>query len=314
MDINPRTLRYFLVLAEEEHFRRASERLHVTSPALSQQIRQLESTLQVQLFERTSRSVRLTEPGRELVPLARAAVAAADEIAEWASTASRGRRVLRVGFMSTGAGTHTQDILRAAAVEMPEVEIELRYLEWGNQIEAVVSGAVDVAFVRDPEPPATLRSTPVFREPRVVLLPLSHPLANRSSVSFAEISDEVFLPSATGSRAWIDHWLVVPRPDGSQPKLGPSISTVEEMLEHCAARRGIALSSESLAQFYRHPGVRFARVDDLPMTPVLLCAPAESTDPSIISFERLVHRLALRSPGWLPHEKTRTAVNGDTPQ
>lgn len=260
----------------------------MTSPALSQQIRQLEAMLQARLFERTSRSVRLTECGAELVPLARAVVAASDGIKTWAGALSRDRRVLRVGFMSTGAGTHTQSILRAATEELPDVEVQLRYQEWGDQIDDLLNGIVDVAFVREPDPPASLRSTVVFEERRVALLPTSHPLAGRSSISFSEITDEVFLPSATGSRAWIDYWLVVPRPDGSQPRLGPSITTVEEMLEHCAAGQGISISSEVLTQFYAHPGVRFVPVGDLSLTRVLLCARADSNDPVIVRFEQVV--------------------------
>ncbi len=288
MDINPRVLRYFLVLAQEEHFRRAAERLHVTSPALSQQIRHLEDVLKVQLFERTSRSVRLTARGAEFVPLAQAAVSAADRISTWATLTSPGRRVLRVGFMSTGAGVHTQDLLGAVARELPDVDIEMRYVEWGDQVEVILNRDVDLAFVREPEPPETLRCITVLEERRVVVLPVSHPLAHRRSVSFAEIADEVFLPSATGSRAWIDYWLVVPRPDGSRPRLGPSITAVEEMLEHCATGRGIALSADSISQFYAHPGVRFVPIDDLSPTKVLLCALADSTDPDVGRFEQVV--------------------------
>ncbi len=309
MDINPRVLRYFLALADEQHFRRAAERLHVTSPALSQQIRQLESTLGVQLFERTSRSVRLTEQGAGLVPLARAAVAEADAIAAWAETASRSRRVLRVGFMSTGAGANTQRIVRAAEAELPGVDVQMHYLDWGRQLDELLSGAIDLAFVREPDPPPTLRCTTVLEERRVALLPVSHPLADRAGISFAEIADEVFLPSATGSQAWIDYWLVVPRPDGSEPRLGPSTTTVEEMLELCASHRGISLTAESVPRFYSHPGVRFVPVDDLPLTRVLLCARADSADPAVARFEQVAREHAsLAGDGGSPVAEASSAT------
>lgn len=288
MDINPRALASFLVLAEEKHFRRAAERPYITGPALSQQIRRLESALKMTLFERTSRSVELTSRGAELVPLAERVVAAQDAVTSWAEDASRDRRVLRVGFMSTGAGGFTQSLLEAAVDEIPDIDVQLRYCGWDDQLDPVLSGEVDLAFVREPSPPATLRTLTVLEERRVVLLPASHPLAGRAELDFAEITDEVFLPSATGSLAWKNHWLVIPRPNGAEPRLGPATTTVEDMLEYVAAGRGISLSAESLSSFYAHPGVRFVPVTDLPPTRVLLCRLATNRNPDAIRFERMV--------------------------
>jgi DNA-binding transcriptional LysR family regulator len=291
MEITPRILTSFLVLAEEKHFRHAAERLFITGPALSQQIRQLEDGLKVRLFDRTSRSVELTAHGTELVPLAQQALGAASEITAWAQRASRDRRVLRVGFMSTGAGETTQHLLTAARDRLPDLDVQLHYLDWGDQLGPVQRGEVDLALVREPEPPSSLHTMPVLEESRVVLLPADHPLAGRESVRFDEIAGEVFLPSATGSQEWKDYWLVVPRPDGSEPVLGPATRSVEDMLEYVAAGRGISLTARAVSLFYAHPGVRFVPVADLPATRVLLVRAAESPHPDVLRFESLVRSL-----------------------
>lgn len=289
MDFNPRALHACLLLAGDPHFTRVAERLHVSGPALSQQIRRLEAQLGVRLFNRTTRTVTLTPEGEAFVPLARAALDANENIQRWAESLSlRRRRILRVGFMSTGAGSRMPDLIRAADAGLPEATIQLRHLEWGEQISAVLNADVDVAFVRDPDPPSALHSTLLFEEQRVVVLPVGHPLAGRAQVSFKEISDEVFLPSKTGPQRWINYWLVNPRPNGVPPRLGPPIATVEEMLEHCAAGRGIALSSESLIGYYAHPRVRFVTVIDLPLTPVWVCTRSDNDDPLVRRFERIV--------------------------
>ncbi|MGV9711893.1 LysR family transcriptional regulator [Gordonia sp. NPDC003424] len=292
MDVHPRVLRYFLVLAEELHFRRAAERLYITSPALSQQIRHLESTLGTELLHRTSRSVELTDKGIELIPLARAMVAAADEIAVWARTDPGDEKVLRIGYMATGAGDSTQTILRSAEEALTGVDIRLRYVDWGEQTKVIVDGEVDVAFIRDPAPVPDLRKSTVLTEARVVILPVDHPLAARDSLHFDDIAGERFLPSATGSPEWIDYWLVNPRPDGSTARLGPPISSVEEMLDYCAAGRGIAITAASVSRFYAHPGVRFVEIVDLPPTHVFLAARKDNTDPLVQRFEELALSVA----------------------
>ncbi|MBV6756382.1 MULTISPECIES: LysR family transcriptional regulator [Rhodococcus] len=294
MDIHPRVLRYFLVVAEELHFRRAAERLYITGPALSQQIRHLERELGFEVLRRTSRSVDLTDKGAELVPLARAVVDASDTLSAWAARADQGTTRIRIGFMATGAGELTQGILNATSANLPLLDVHLKHLEWGDQTRALLENRVDVVFTREPVRADDLRCTVVLSEHRVVVLPSSHPLANRSTVTFREIAEETFLPSETGSQEWIDYWLVNPRPDGSAARTGPSISTVEEMLEQCAAGTGIAITAESVPHFYAHPGVRFVVVEDLAPTRVLLCARSDNSDPTVRKFEQLVEDIAHR--------------------
>ncbi len=306
MDIHPRVLRYFLVLAEELHFRRAAERLYITSPALSQQIRQLEATLGVRLLQRTSRSVELTTEGAELIPLARAMVDAADEISRWSDAEARPQEALRIGYMATGAGDATQVILQAAEESLGGIDIRLRYVDWGEQIKVVLDGEVDVGFIRDPVQTRHLRLSTVLTEQRVVVLPTDHRLASRASVRFDEIAGERFLPSATGGPEWIDYWLVNPRPDGSRARVGPAISSVEEMLDYCATGRGVATTAESVSHFYVHPGVRFIPIVDLPPTHVYVAAKADNNNPLVRRFEQLARSVTQPQAGTDDANTTRT--------
>ncbi|KAA9157777.1 LysR family transcriptional regulator [Amycolatopsis acidicola] len=287
MDVHPRMLRYFLAVAGELHFRRAAQRLWITGPALSQQIRQLEQELGFPLFHRTSRTVTLTDQGRELIPLAQAVVDASDALSDWARERKQGKEPLRVGFMASGAGTLTQEILKAATDRLPHLDVKLVHLRWDEQTQALHDNRVDVAFAREPAETDGLRCTPVLSEKRVVMLPATHALATRTTLSFTEIADETFLPSATGSAEWTDYWLVNPRPDGSRARTGPPISTVEEMLEECAAGHGIVITAGSVPMFYAHPGVRFAEVEDLPPNHVLLCV-REKAGTAATEFEDVV--------------------------
>jgi DNA-binding transcriptional LysR family regulator len=296
MEITPRVLRSFLVLAEEQHFHRAAERLFITSSALSQQIRQLEGTLKVPLFDRTSRSVTLTTHGVRLIPLAQRVLDAVADITTWAQEEQSGRRVLRVGSMSAGTGRLWESVLPAVTAALPDLDVLPSHLDWGDQFGPLLRGDVDLAFVRDPAVPDGLHALTVDEERRVVLLPSDHPLATRDEVTFAEIADDVFLPSATGSQEWKNLWLVVPRPDGGAPRLGPAVSSIEDVLELVAAGHGINLASEGVSSFYSHPRVRFVPVSDLPPVPVRLVRPAVPTNPDVPRFERALREQLDRAP------------------
>ncbi len=196
MDVHGRDLRYFVAVAEELHFTRAAERLFISQPALSKQIRMLERQLGAPLFDRGREGVRLTPVGEVLLPHARQVLASWDRgWAEAERTKSRQRAVLVAG-MSTSPG---RDGLLAAVRSRftalhPEATVQLRQVSWDDPTAGLADGIVDVAFVWLPLPgPARYLWIVVAEEQRLVAMPDSHPLASRDGVDFTDLLDEPFL-------------------------------------------------------------------------------------------------------------------------
>src|ERR671914_1625495 len=192
MTLDPRLLRPFVVLAEELHFGRAAQRLHVTQPALSQQVKRLEGQLGVALFARTRASVELTEAGEALLAPARAAVDAAAEAelvaAEFAG-AERGR--LRIGI---SPGTHelAQRVLAELRACRPRLTLEAKQDNSGVLCADVAAGRLDMAVAFEPEEVAGTACEEISLEPAVVAVGAQHPLAARERVRLAELAGERF--------------------------------------------------------------------------------------------------------------------------
>ena len=178
-----RLLRYFLAVAEERNFTRAAERLHIAQPALSAQIRRLESQLGVRLLERTTRVVRLTEAGRAVQERGPAALAALSEVWDAARRAGRGElgRVRIVYSASTGYGT-VPHLLETLHRHHPEIDVSTEMLRTPDITRAVLEGRADVGIARTPEPAEGLRVRPLRLERRGILVAAGHPLAGAAPV------------------------------------------------------------------------------------------------------------------------------------
>jgi DNA-binding transcriptional LysR family regulator len=186
-----RHLRYVVTLAETLHFGRAAERLHLSQPPLSHQIRQLEDELQVKLFHRTKRQVQLTEAGRMFVQEARVILAQAAHASNLASRMNQGEvGQLTVGVAGPADAQIFIDILREFAVRFPKVRIVLRNLSSLDQTHAIKEGRMDVGFVALPIDDAGLATETVLRQPILIALPPDHRLAARERVPLTALADE----------------------------------------------------------------------------------------------------------------------------
>lgn len=153
MDVDTRLLRYFAAVAEEGTLTRAAERLFVSQPALTKQIKQLETLLGMRLFTRSRAGMTLTEPGRALAERVPALLADWERVLHEArSAASREARVLRVGFVASAANEATQDIIAAFARRRPGWRADMRQAAWSNPSAGLADGEVDVALLRLPFP------------------------------------------------------------------------------------------------------------------------------------------------------------------
>jgi DNA-binding transcriptional LysR family regulator len=193
MKADPRLLRSFVVLADELHFSRAAARLHIAQPALSQQVKRLELQLGLELFERTRRSVELSEAGRAILAPARAAVDAAGSVEEIAAAMARGERgELRLGF-SPGLHYIAQAVLAEAGRRLPALRVRARQDSSGALSDAVASGELELALGFCAEPRAGIVCERFLEERAVLAVGSAHRLApRRRPVRLAELRRETF--------------------------------------------------------------------------------------------------------------------------
>ncbi|HEX3803256.1 MAG TPA: LysR substrate-binding domain-containing protein [Solirubrobacteraceae bacterium] len=254
-------LSYFVAVAEELNFTRAADRLHVSQSPLSQAIKALETNLGVTLLQRTSRHVELTEAGEELLPAARAALGAVEHAVKVAREAGQGeRRLVRVGFLAYGACNVIDESLAAFAAPASELRLETRQFDFSDPTAGLADAIVDAAFLRLPVSSHELEIEALTSEPRVAVLPVWHPLADREAITVTDLLDEHWLQMPGRDGLWRDFWLATAHRNGVEPLLGPEVHTVEEQLTATVTGGYVSLTPESVATFYRRPGISYVPV------------------------------------------------------
>ncbi|WP_406155044.1 LysR family transcriptional regulator [Streptomyces canus] len=264
-DMDLRKLRYFAAVADQLHFSRAAEELHIAQPVLSRQIRALEQDLGASLFTRDRHGVALTDAGRQLLADAGPLLASAHAVRRRVSAAARGSRRLMVGFR---AGIPVIPAARAFEVRHPDVVVDVQRIEGDDQAPMLLDGRIDVAYVRLPIDETGLRVSPLYTEPRVAVLPAGHRLAGKEEVTEADLAGEPLVwhadPSTQPTR----------RP---HPNAGYQVRGVDETLEHVAAGRGISFLARSASVFSSHPDVIYVPIPDLAPEQVCLAAAARTS-------------------------------------
>jgi DNA-binding transcriptional LysR family regulator len=255
-----RHLRYFVAVAEELHFGHAASRLHTSQPSLSQQVRNLERELKVQLLIRTKRRVELAPAGRRFLEEARGILAAADRAVSLArETAREESRKLAIGIYPETDWRLLGRALRLFAEHVPSVEIFFENLTPDAQVEALHEGRIDLGFVALPMEAEGLMSESTGRVRLMVALPQKHPMAGKAALRLEQLSREAYtLWPRHFSPASYDQLLGVFRRAGFGPPITmegglPSTHTVLGMI---AAGLTIALVDPSLRQMAA-PGVVF---------------------------------------------------------
>jgi DNA-binding transcriptional LysR family regulator len=189
-----RHLRSFVAVAEELHFGRAAERLHIAQSPLSQQIQRLERQVGAMLFERNRRKVELTDAGNAMLTHAREALAQADLAETAARAAAAGRAgTLRIGFLGSAALAILPRIVPPWRASAPDATLELVEGSSGEHIRALHDQRLDVAFVRPPTATAGLIVHPVWQEQVVAVLPASRDLSRRDPLRLSDLADEPFV-------------------------------------------------------------------------------------------------------------------------
>jgi DNA-binding transcriptional LysR family regulator len=244
-----RHLRYFVAVAEERHFGRAAQRLHMAQPPLSQQIRRLETELGAPLLHRTTRRVELAPAGAVLLTRAREILAAVDAATDDARRAARGEfGRLAIGF--TGSATYALLPALAAALRaaLPGVVLELRgELLTPAQVAGLVDGTLDLGLLRPPVRDASLEVEIVRREPLVAVLPKTHPLAAADVVPLEQLEGEPFVMYPSHFRSVLhDAVEDTCAAHGFHPRVALEVSETATLVSFVAAGLGVSLVPDSV--------------------------------------------------------------------
>lgn len=224
-------MQYFLIVAEELHFGRAARRLHIVQSAVSQQITRLERELGVALFERTTRTVRLTEAGRRLLPHAEQVLTAVAQ----ARTAIDDLRAERTGTVrlgtSTGLGARLESILVAFGRYAPAARVELVDADTADRMKRVRSGELDAAIVRGYRDEPGLELLPLWSDRLVAAIPARHDLAVLREVELARLAElPLRLVRRVRNPALFDLVVESCREAGFEPAFGPEFTTEQDTL------------------------------------------------------------------------------------
>jgi DNA-binding transcriptional LysR family regulator len=253
-----RHLRSFVAVAEERHFGRAAERLHMAQPPLSQQIRRLEAELGVTLLHRTTRSVELAPAGEVLLVRAREILASVESATEDTLRAARGEfGRLAVGF--TGSATYALLPQVAAALRsaLPGVVLDLRgELLTPAQVEGLLAGTLDLGLLRPPVRERELALEVVRREPLVAVLPEAHRLAAADAVPLEELAAEPFVVYPSHFRSVVhDAVEETCAAHGFLPRVALEVSETATLVSFVAAGLGVSLVPESVRHMTVHGAV-----------------------------------------------------------
>ncbi len=273
-----RQFRYFVAVAEELHFSRAAERLHIGQPPLSLQIQAIEQELGVMLLKRSRRRVELTEAGRVFLIEARAALAQAAHAIDTAKRAASGHvGKLSVSFTTSAPLTSVfTRAVRAYHMAYPDVQLRLSIATSQNTIDMLALGKLDAGLIRPAAQavmPLGLTTIPVFQERLMLVLPADHPLAElRVPVPIEALANERFVLRPRGSGAgFYEQVFQICAQAGFTPNVVQDAAETTTTLGLVAAGLGLTVMPASVASIQLENVVwRELAVGDAAVTSLLL--------------------------------------------
>lgn len=309
-----RHLRAFLAVAEELHFGRAAERLHMAQPPLSQQIRQLERHLGVQLFARNTRSVGLTSAGEAMIEPARRVLADVEDAERAARAGGRGEygRVT-VGFAGASSNTALPVLARAVRATYPNIELEMQGQLYANAALARISdGTLDLGFVRLPFVAPGVEYCVIEREELIVALPEDHPLAEKHQLSLRDLAGELWVSFPADSGSSLQSLLQqVCHAAGFTPNVIQAAPDSYTIIALVAAHVGVTLTLTSVMRANLDVAVAYRRlVDDLPVIESAIGWNSQNPSAAVRSVVDLV-KVAFAEPADLPFEALAAESSSD---
>lgn len=299
-----RHLRYFIAVAEELHFARAAERLHMEQSPLSRAIKDLEWDLGVRLFERTSRSTRITWAGQVFLNEARRVMAAVEQAKASARAAANGfHGHLRIGLSDCIAQPRLAALLGQCRDEEPDIEVRIFEMPFAQQVKSLRNDLLDVGFALASEVGEGLVAELVWTDPIAVLVPVRHPLAEQKRIALFDVLKYPLVlchpDTASGCHLQIANIL---RAVDAQPTVADHATTLGVMLTLVGAGYGIGFAIAPQVETINHPGVvvRPLTGRSVSLATYLLRPDAEPSEPLARFIERMRSVVATTTSQKLP--------------
>lgn len=282
-----RHLKYFVAVAEELHYGRAAKKLHIAQPPLSQQIMNLEEELGIKLFDRSRRSIRLTNAGSHFLKEARQVLFHVEHATETARRIYHGQAGrLMVGFVGSVIHTFLPEGLRLFRDKFSDVELVLHEINTAEQIKSLHAGRIDVGFHYSDAPDSLLSSRTLTVAPLMAVLPKKHALANRKSLHLSELAREPFIANTRTTEPVVrDAFISMCHSAGFTPRITQEAGQVQTVLGLVASGLGTCLLPDFIKHI-RRPGVQYIRLLGSP--PTLKLAVVWRTDNSSALVESFV--------------------------
>lgn len=273
MNVELRHLRALAAIGDEGTITGAAAALHISQPALSRTLEQLEHRVGVRLVERTTRTLSLTDAGQLLYERAHLILHQLDDAL---TETARGVRPLRIGFAWAALGDRTVPLLRTWREKHPGTEVRVHR---GEDPEAALRrGEIDAALLRTaPAPGAGLEVRPLYREGRLAAVSEDDPLARRPAVRLADLADRPVVLCATAATT-AGLW-----PEGLRPRTF-EVANVDEWLTVIATGEAVGVTARATEHSHPHPGVRYLPLADAPPVTVRVAWPRTPTHPATLAF------------------------------
>ncbi|OLF56609.1 LysR family transcriptional regulator [Pseudomonas chlororaphis] len=254
-------LRYFVAVAEELHFGRAATRLFISQPALSFDIKKLESQLDVQLLARNNKSVSLTNAGQVLLDEARYLLLRAEQARRLTLRSAQGFvGRLSIGFVNSILHRGLPQAVKAFEQDHPDTEIVLMEMNSAEQAQALQRGQIDIGFVHWSHFPEGIRGEPILAEPFLCCLPQGHRLAGQARIDLAQLADDDFILFPRNVSPHY-HDLIIARcvAAGFSPRIRHETRLWQTVVAMVAYEMGVALVPQTLAGTWKE-GVRYCDI------------------------------------------------------
>jgi len=259
-----RHIKYFLAVAEELHFRKAADKLFISQPGLSRQIKQMEEDLGMKLFQRHNRKVELTSTGEYLKHEFSRVLRELDGVLTHAQLLEKGfQGQLKLGYIGSAMQTVIPDFLLDTRQKFPKVRFDLREMDNQRQINSIINQEIDLGFVRIDRVPRGLEMRPMFEDTFSLVLPKDHPIDKKNFKDISQLKDDPFiLFDASYSTSYYEKVMQIFDQAGFVPIISHKTVQANTIYRLIEKKFGVAIVPTSLKKGYAMD-IKFIELDSL---------------------------------------------------